>query len=208
MTVQMNTPEDKELGGIQEHEDSDPLIGFEHQVAHLSASYSNSQAFVRFADAKAGAVIGGVPVFIGMLAGVFAWMCDTFELDTVIRQNPSWPPAVVVTALLIYTFVLVILGWNAISAAFNAIRPRCSDDASILFPFESPEFAARLNKFITDGDESEILEDYRRQLARMGQIARHKHESLNRAFTCLKGLLAVVVCGLGVLIVVSGIACV
>lgn len=153
-------------------------------VSHLKAGYDNSQAVVRFLDTKASAVIGVIPIVIGILTALVG----------MIKEWGAWQSGLHAEGACLLVACLVITGLCAISliatavlaisAGFCAISPRDTGTTkpSVVFPFEksyvdSPpdhSYAARVTHFVEGANNHDLLEDYKRQLVRMSRIVQQK----------------------------------
>ncbi len=159
-------------------------------MAHFSAGYNNSQSVVRFLDTKAAAVLGAVPVLLGILAAIFTWLEDFSEWHRVITLDGLWLGIACGGSLLVIVATLFIFAWLTVKAAFNAILPRDTSEAlpSLIFPFEAPGFESRVSVFTDEPAQSDAIEDYRRQVLRMSQIVPKKFFWVNCAIRRLKGM--------------------
>lgn len=178
-----------------------PALSFEKTVAHLSAGYENSQAVVRFLDTKAAAVIGGVPVMLGILAAVFNWAYDA-GLGEIGAGSPIHRCITVAVAVAAALGILC-LAWCAINAAFKALIPRDTGtaEASVVFPFKSADFSARLALFLTHATESHVIEDYTRQIDRMSEIVATKLRCVARSIRFVRYLLAAALTSVAVMVI-------
>lgn len=161
-----------------------PISTLEQRIVHCKAGYENSQAVVRFLDAKASAVVGVIPIVIAALAGLVGLSRDWVDWRAAFDSPNAcvlWVAIVVALLLAIALFVFAIL---AVVSAFGAISPRPPANAkpSVLFPFDmtyghpppDDSYAARLRFLRELGSHADFLEDYERQLLRMSQIVAEK----------------------------------
>lgn len=170
-------------------------LTFEQRVRHFEAGYANSQAVVRFLDQKAAAVIGVVPIVLGALAAFANWSNDTFKWSGAAAALPFWAKFVLLGILLIAGAVLLYFSWRALAAAFAAISPQNIGKSlpSLLFPFGAAGAAAeslreRVQIYVKGGSTDDVVECYRRQMIRMGEIVAQKMQHTQDAVSHLKGL--------------------
>ncbi|MBE02058.1 MAG: hypothetical protein CL958_03045 [Euryarchaeota archaeon] len=175
-------------------------LDFESRVGHLRAGYENSQAAVRFLDTKAAAVVGGIPVILGIFTTVFKWALDA-ELGASIFSC-----VVGLVISVIFSLTMLLLAWLSLHSAFQALSPRNTGEAqpSVLFPYRSSGFGQRLS-FFTDGKASEetVVEDYHRQITRMSEIVEAKMDRVKSAIRYLQCLLCVGISAVAVLALVA-----
>lgn len=164
--------------------------------AHLSASYNNSQSTVRFLDTKAAAIIGCVPVLLGIIAALFNWLKNHYihgKVECTTSQDIT-----VLLYLGVSALVLIYISSRAVHEAFSALTPRDTGNAepSVLFPFNGPGFKSRLELFThNSATETDICYDYHRQILRMGEIVEQKIKHTSRAIRRTQHLLiAAVIC--------------
>lgn len=165
-------------------------MSFDEQVAHLSAGYANSQSVVRFLDTKAVAVLGVVPVVLGVLGAFFKWQLDVVPIIQM-REEIGLCASIIACALILgLSIVLLALAWQTVHCVFGAILPRTPGDAkpSILFPYRAAGFEERLSQFLASPTQQDALDDYHRQLNRMGVIVAIKIERVSQAIRNLKCL--------------------
>lgn len=165
-------------------------MSYGEQVDHLAAGYANSQSVVRFLDTKAAAVLGVVPVVLGVLGALFKWQLDVVPI---MRLRASIGLSVSVCVCLVMlglSIVLLVFAWRTVYCVFGAILPRTPGDTkpSILFPYHDTEFGERLSHFLTSPTQKDALEDYQRQLTRMSMIVAIKIERVEQAIGNLKRL--------------------
>jgi hypothetical protein len=191
-------------------------LSFHERVEHLKSGYDNSQAVVRFLDAKASAVIAAIPVVIAALAALFS----------IIKEWVRWKEAFASTgATWLWTVavlcgvagaILLVVAVLAITAAFSAIKPRDPGTAkpSMLFPFAATyqlptpddSFASRMLFFKTNADRSHVLEDYERQMVRMSEIVATKLACVNQSVEYLKAFFVVAAALLALLLLLTLLA--
>ena len=179
---------DKKDEHASNNEAHDSHLTFEERIAHLATAYSNSQSVVRFLDTKAAAVLGGVPVLVGILAAVFGWFKESSQWRAVLDLVPNWIPITFATVIF---GLLLLFTWRTMKAAFAAIQPREPDKTlpSVLFPFAADGFETRLSVFTHEPKRSDAIEDYRRQIVRMSRIVASKSADVKRAIRRLTHLL-------------------
>lgn len=192
-----------------------PTFGFAERVAHLKAGYDNSQATVRFLDTKASAVIAVIPIVIAALAGIFGLAKDWVRWRDALASNHTYLMWVLVAVTSAGAITLVLLGKAAIWHAFNGITPRDTGKAkpSVIFPYAATyplptpddSFASRVAFIKSDGKESDILEDYERQIVRMSEIVQSKINSVNVAVKFLKYFFALALVELALLCMTLGV---
>lgn len=165
-------------------------LSYDEQVAHLSAGYANSQSVVRFLDTKAVAVLGVVPVVLGVLGALFKWQLDVVPVIQLRSDIGLCASIIACTLMLGLSIVLLALAWKTVQCVFGAVLPRTPGDAkpSILFPYRGTDFGDRLSQFLASPSQQDALEDYHRQLNRMGVIVAIKIEHVNQAIRNLKYL--------------------
>jgi hypothetical protein len=188
-------------------EASSTSLEFDQRVAHLKAGYDNSQSVVRFLDTKASAVIATIPVVIAVLTALFGVVKDWGQWKDAFASRHScvlWT-ALITTALV--AAALLLSAVFAIVSAFKAITPRDTGIAkpSVLFPFEKnyaaawPDnsFASRVAFFKGEAKRLDVLEDYERQIIRMGEITAQKLGCVDDAVKHLKRFFVTAVILLG-----------
>jgi hypothetical protein len=194
-------------------------LSYEERVQHFTAGYDNSQSIARFLDAKASAVIGIIPVVLGLSIGVLNWLGPLLGYqdykDVIGMGLPIfiWPLCVATFAWLGFE------AFTAVRSAFNAISPRVKiAPPSVLFPYRyegedaddtieerDTSYRSRVRYFTRDAKQSDAIEDHRRQLVQMSMIVRAKIDDVKSAVTHLKRTLLAASVFVGLLLVYSGV---
>jgi len=197
---------EKSASNVNErHAEQSDLLNFDEQIAHFAAGYANSQAVVRFLDTKAAAVIGIVPVVLGVVAAVSNWLQDFLQWKILIGLLGQCGATVFVFMSLGASVTVLVLACLCIAGAFKAISPRATEDAahSVLFPFNterhkkapkpkgSNDFKSHVILFAGRPARSDAIEDYQNQIVRMSDIVADKFHYLNRALGHLMHLFVV-----------------
>lgn len=182
-------------------------LEYDEVIAHLAAGYANSQSVVRFLDTKAAAVVGVVPILLAILAAVFKWLQDSIDWQTTFETMWPCPAWVLGVAFFVLALLLLTFAWLSVKSAFNAILPRPpgKTKASVLFPYDSPDFGDRIDLFVGKPTQSDAFEDYKRQITRMSQITAIKVKHLDCAISWLKWMVFVAATSLGVMVVLSAV---
>lgn len=198
----MSQPEDTD--NPRDAVDKDVLLTFEEQISHLDAGYRNSQSVVRFLDTKAAATIGAVPVLLGMLSAVFAWLHDEDHWGALLDEIGVCVPLMLGVAIV---SVLIVFAFMTVRAAFDVIAPRDAGNgtASVLFPQKSPEFESRLASLADLPSQRDVIEDYRRQITRMSGIVSTKMKYARQSMCYLKGLFGALVVAFVYMLLTSGL---
>ena len=168
------------------------LLDHERRVAHFRAGYENSQAVVRFLDTKATAAVGIVPVTLAAVSGVAKWIVSEGKWVGESGASHLWI-IIATVALALIGMAFVALAIRTLWCAFGALLPKApgGTQPSLLFPYQAPEFVDRVELFMRGGAHQDEVEDYRRQVVRMGQIAKAKLIAVQNAFKVLRWLLIV-----------------
>lgn len=199
-------------------------LTFEERIAQLGAGYSNSQSVVHFLDTKAAAVIGVVPILLGILAAVFKWLQDSWQWGKVIGLMGWGVPIVFVSVMLVIAVMLLIIACRTVAAAFSAISPRdpATSLPSTLFP-HSPSTgvaspanvapaetcASRISRFASgEVTRKDALDCYDRQMRRMGEIVHDKMADVKRAVGRLKWMFIWSALALGAMVAMAVISAV
>jgi len=181
-------------------------LSFNDTVEHLSAGYANSQATVRFLDTKASAVVGIVPVVMGLLFVAVRWLTGLTPTTT---ATEIFGVRVVVIWFVASGFVVVamlVAGAMALAGAFKCLIPRKPRDSksSVLFPHRVSDttegadtMADRIRLFTGQPEKRDLLDDYEWQLDRMATIVGQKMSAVQSAVRCIRSflVLAAVVAG-------------
>lgn len=191
-------------------------LSFEERIAHMSTGYENSQSVVRFLDTKAVAVLGVLPVVLGVLGAMFKWQHDIVSLTRLRDVFGLSPTVLYFLFMLSLAISLLVLSWKTVQGAFSAILPRDTGGSkpSILFPYSTEDFTTRLGQFVDSPAQEDAIEDYERQLSRMAEIVAIKLKHVNLAIRNLMRLFLVagiavttmvlIVAGLSLVLLVSG----
>lgn len=165
-------------------------LSHEGTVEHLKSGYENSQSVVRFLDTKAAAIIGGVPVLLGIVAALLNWLNSNLIIDQFApAQNAGQATTVF---LVISALLLIFIASRAIFEAFSAVTPRNigNFEPSVIFPFNSSGFGTRLETFTTSSaTELDVVLDYKCQILRMGEIVEEKIKHTSNAIRFTRYLL-------------------
>ena len=174
-------------------------LSFEQTLSHLAAGYENSQNVVRFLDTKAAAVVGGVPVFLGVCAAVFKWVHEAGFIE--IGANAGGLQWIFVGT----SFLILALALISLRAAFRALLPRDpgTTEPSVVFPYNSEKFMHRIGVFVNGATKSDVIEDYRRQITRMSEIVEIKLVHVKCSIRFVKHLLTVVLISGGALVLLA-----
>lgn len=199
----MNMSESENCGETPDSmQPGETLLRFDERVQHFAAGYNNSQSVVRFLDTKASAVIGTIPVILALLAGFASWLERWWNFGAMIDAVGGCIVVLISGLFLAVAGILLYYAVVAVVSAFAAIAPQDIGDTrpSLLFPFASSSqpaqphepagnpFEARAELFVRGATREDALEDYRRQVVRMGQILKRKIRHVNDAVDYLKRL--------------------
>ena len=174
-------------------------LTFQENADHLKFGYENSQATVRFLDAKASGVLGLVPVTIGLLITTFRWIGGWPKWDHIIGFVPTSIAVLLTTGTLVALCVALFHGIRSLKFALTCLLPRDlgASTPSILFPYrrsgdtESRDVMAdRINLFVGNPKKEDLFEDYRNQLDRMASIVGEKMTAVQRSVRQMSVFLA------------------
>ena len=165
-------------------------MSFEERIVHLSTGYENSQSLVRFLDTKAIAVLGVVPIVLGVLGALFKWQHEMVSLDQLCNVVGLTMTVMILIVMLLLALFLLFLSCRTVHCVFSAVNPRGQGKAkpAVLFPAQGKEFLARLKLFTELPIQNDAIEDYERQLSRMGEIVAVKFQKVGEAIRCLMHL--------------------
>lgn len=180
-------------------------LSHEGTVEHLKSGYENSQSVVRFLDTKAAAIIGGVPVLLGIVAALLNWLNSNLISDHF--ESTKNAGVIAIFFLVLSALLLILIASKAIYEAFSAVTPRNTGESepSVIFPFNTPGFETRLETFTTkSAKECDVIEDYKRQIIRMGEIVEEKIKHTSNAIRFTRYLLIASASIVSVAILLSG----
>ena len=195
-----------ETGPSNESARDDPAgqqggLSFDQRVQHFAAGYENAQAVVRFLDTKASAVIGSVPLILALLSGLFAWLEDHRDNQSILDCAGAIVSVALWSVIAVAVVWLLVESVLAVFSAFRAINPQKPHESrpSLLFPYaddptsgnvegHDSNYDARLAYFVDGVCQADVLEDYRRQHSRMAEIIARKIEHLSVAVSSVKRL--------------------
>lgn len=191
------------LGGF----DPASKLTFEETIAQMHRGYENTQRFVQFMDAKAGAVIAFSLTIFAFISKVVAWVYGLVGSGFLV----SWesPGCCIHLTLTVLILVEVILGGRCLHQAFMTIRPNAlpkPEHFTTLFPAcENAWSNADAKKYFGNVVNGEtrgfFLGEFKQQLLAMGGIVFIKIQRLQRSINALilQGLVAL---GIGAVIAI------